>query len=107
MTDAPLSPVLEMAVALLAKGLTIPAFLCEAVPKRVTDIDGVRLGLGMIDGNGGTIKVDRSGTVVCLAYDVGGQLVTSITTGMPCPVKFGARCRVGPMAFGKAGVPHE
>lgn len=101
-----LSPALELAVSLIAEGQTIPAHLCCDDPKDVADIDRCSLGVGHVDGNGGLIVALRPGTVVCLAYDVRGQLVTSTTTGMPCPVQQGAQCKVGPMALGKDGRPH-
>jgi hypothetical protein len=95
-----LSPALELAVSLIAEGQTIPAHLCCDNPRDVADIERCSLGVGMVDGNGGMIEATRQGTVVCLAYDVRGQLVTSTTTGMPCPVQEGAQCRVGPMTNG-------
>ena len=101
-----ISPALELAIALIAQDQSIPAYLCSGVPRDVDDIDRVRLGVGMIDGNGGMIAVDREGVAVCIAYDVKGQLVTSLSAAMPLRVHRGSRAKVGPLAMGKNGVAH-
>lgn len=102
---ADVSPVLELAVRLIAEGWDIPAFLCDAPPFNHHDIARCRLGAGMINSNGGEFEIEREGVAVCIAYDVRQKVATSRTTAMPVRVHPGQRVVVGPLAFGKNGVP--
>lgn len=102
-----LSPALELAVAMIAEGHTIPAYLCKGTPVSVSDIGRVRLGVGMLGGDGGIIAVDKPGLASCIAYDVRGQLVLTRPLGLPAMVHASQHCRVGPLTFGKDGKPHD
>ena len=101
-----LSPALELALRMTMEDEAIPAYLCDEQPQNVADIERCALGRGAVDAEGGIIAVQRDGVAECIAYDVKGQLAVSRTTGMPCRVYAGARCKVGPLAFGKDGKPH-
>ena len=89
-----LSPALELAIQLFAEGRTIPAHLCAATPVDVHDIRRVRLGFGRVGADGGTLQIDKEGVATCIAYDVQGQLVTSVTPAMPIRVHPGQQAKV-------------
>lgn len=103
---ADLAPALELALRLIAEGERIPAYLCDGEPRTLGEVRRFQIGTGEVGHDGGTVTVHRAGVATCIAYDVGGRLITSTTTGMPCRVYPGAQCRVGPLTFGKDGVPH-
>lgn len=96
-----LSPALELAVRLLARGEEIPCHLCSRIPTDVADIQRCTLGHGPVSGEGGLIRVHVTGMAQCLAYDVRGQLVTSLSAAMPLEVRRGVLAKVGPLALGR------
>lgn len=98
-----LSPVLELAVRLLARGEEIPCHLCNDIPSDVADIDRCSLGHGTISAEGGLVRVLRNGLAQCLAYDVRGQLVVSMSAAMPLRLREKDVAKVGPLALGKHG----
>lgn len=89
-----LSPALRLAVNLIAEGKTIPVHLCAEIPVDVRDIRRVRLGHGRVGSDGGLLHVTRTGTARCLAYEVEGQLVTTVTAAMPIDVHPGQSAKV-------------
>jgi len=94
-----LSPALTMAVQLIANGDRIAAYLCDRMPHSVADIENCSIGSGNIGGDGGMLFVRKDAEAVCIAYDVGGQLVVSTPQNLPCRVAKGAQCKVGPLTL--------